>query len=87
VDFSNDLSAFATHPPSLRSVFQLGFPCRTAPADLLSNLPIEQGLKIIIVTAKPHLADYHLPNPVIKAYATTFYLKRKFVLARTENRD
>jgi hypothetical protein len=36
------------------------------------------------MTAKPHLADYHLPNPVIEAYATTLYLKGKFVLARTE---
>jgi hypothetical protein len=36
------------------------------------------------MTTKPHLADYHLPNPVIGACVTTFYLKGKFVLARTE---
>ena len=31
MDFSNDLSAFATHQPSLRSVLQLGFPAGRHP--------------------------------------------------------
>jgi hypothetical protein len=33
---------------------------------------------------KPHLTDYHLPNPVVEAYAMMFYHKGKFVLVRTE---
>jgi hypothetical protein len=42
VDFSNDLSAFATHPPSLRSVFQLGFRAGRYPRTY-SNPPIQSN--------------------------------------------
>jgi hypothetical protein len=81
VDFSNDLSAFATRPPSLRSVLQLGFRGGRHPRIYQSNRTRAEDP----MTTKPHLADYHLPNPVIEACVTTFYLKGKFVLARTES--
>jgi hypothetical protein len=40
-------------------------------------------LPTIVQAFKSHLSDYHLPNQVIEAYATTFYHGGKFVLVRT----
>ena len=44
---------------------------------------VEPDLPIIVRAFKSDLADYHLPDEVIEAYATTFYHKGKFVLVRT----
>jgi len=45
---------------------------------------VEADLPAIVRAFKSHLADYHLPEEVIEAYATTFYHKGKFVLVRTD---
>ena len=42
-----------------------------------SNLPAIRAFK-------SHLADYHLPDDVIAAYATAFSHKGRFILVRTE---
>jgi hypothetical protein len=42
-----------------------------------SDLPAIRALK-------SHLADCHLPDDVIDAYATAFYHKGKFIVVRTE---
>jgi hypothetical protein len=44
---------------------------------------VEPDLPTIVRAFKSHLADYHLPDEVIEADATTFYHKGKFVLVRT----
>jgi len=51
------------------------------PAEVLGT--VEPELATIVRAFKSHLADYHLPDDVIEAYATTFYHKGKFVLVRT----
>jgi hypothetical protein len=48
------------------------------PTEVESNLPAVVGV------FKSHLADCHLPDDVIDAYATAFSNKGKFVLVRTE---
>jgi hypothetical protein len=56
----------------------------------LQNLPIcgtggvESDLPTIVRAFKFHLADCHLPDDVIEAYATAFHHKGKFVIVRTE---
>ena len=45
----------------------------------LGCLPIDDG-----VAFKTHLADYHSPNDVTEAYATTFYHGGKFLLVKTD---
>ena len=37
----------------------------------------------IVRAFKAHLAEYHLPKEVIKAYATTFYHNGEFLLVKT----
>ena len=39
----------------------------------------------IVRAFKAHLADYHLPDEAIEAYATTFYHNGEFVLVKTDN--
>jgi hypothetical protein len=39
----------------------------------------------IVQTFKAHLADYHLPNEMIEAYATMFFHNGEFVLVTTDN--
>jgi len=46
---------------------------------------VEPDLLTVVRAFKAHLADYHLPDDVIEAYATTFYHKGKFVLVRTDS--
>ena len=38
----------------------------------------------IVRAFKTRLADYHLPDSVINAYATTFYHNGKFILVLKE---
>ena len=45
---------------------------------------VESDLPTIVRAFKSRLADYHLPDDVIEAYATALYHKGKFVLVRTE---
>ena len=45
---------------------------------------VESDLPTIVRAFKSHLADCHLPDDVIEAYATAFYHKGKFVIVRTE---
>jgi len=45
---------------------------------------VESDLPGIVGAFKSRLADYHLPDDVIEAYATAFYHKGKFILVRTE---
>ena len=45
---------------------------------------VESDLPSIARAFKSHLADCHLPDDVIEAYATAFYHKGKFILVRTE---
>jgi len=52
------------------------------PAEGLGS--VEPDLPTIVRAFKSHLADYHLSNDVIEAYAATFYHKGKFVLVRTD---
>jgi hypothetical protein len=52
------------------------------PAQVLGS--VEPDLSTIVRAFKSHLADYHLPDNVIEAYARAFYHKGKFVLVRTE---
>jgi len=42
---------------------------------------LNPDLPTIVRAFTSHLADYHLPDNVIEAYATAFYHKGKFVLA------
>jgi hypothetical protein len=35
---------------------------------------VKADLPAVVQAFKSHLADYHLPNQVIEAYATTFYI-------------
>ncbi len=46
---------------------------------------LNPDLPTIVRAFTSHLADYHLPDNVIEAYATAFYHKGKFVLA-SQNR-
>src|SRR3977135_2225512 len=48
------------------------------------NLIPRRDKQTIVRAFKAHLADYHLPNDVIEAYATTFYHGGKFVLVKTD---
>jgi hypothetical protein len=45
---------------------------------------VEPDLPTIVRAFKSHLADWHLPDDVVEAYATAFYHKGKFVLVRIE---
>jgi hypothetical protein len=45
---------------------------------------VQSDLPPIISAFKSHLADWHLPDDVVEAYATAFYHEGKFVLVRTE---
>ena len=48
------------------------------------NLLPKRDKHTIVRAFKARLADYHLPDDVIEAYATTFYHDGKFVLVGTE---
>jgi len=48
------------------------------------NLLPKRDKQTIVRAFKSQLADYHLPNEVIEAYATTFYHGGKFVLVTTD---
>jgi hypothetical protein len=52
------------------------------PAEGLDS--VQSDLPPIISAFKSHLADWHLPDDVVEAYATAFYHEGKFVLVRTE---
>jgi hypothetical protein len=52
------------------------------PAEGLGS--VETDLPTIIRAFRSRLANYHLPDDVIEAYATAFFHKGKFVLVRTE---
>ena len=45
--------------------------------------PPKSDLDTVVRAFKAHLAHYHLPKQMIKAYATTFYHNGEFVLVRT----
>ena len=83
VDFSNDLSAFATRPPSLRSVLQLGFRPGRHPRIYQSNRTRAEDP----MTTKPRLADYHLPNPVIEACVTDVLSQRQVRPSQNGDRE
>jgi hypothetical protein len=51
----------------------------------LNPKPDRHARHAIVQAFKAHLADYHLPNDVIEAYATTFYHNGEFILVRTDN--
>jgi hypothetical protein len=55
-----------------------------APGVPAEGLSSESDLATIVRAFKSHLADCHLPDDVIEAYATAFYHKGKFLLVRTE---
>jgi hypothetical protein len=57
-----------------------------APSIAKSDSPPEPDFDAIVRAFKTRLADYHLPNEVINAYATTLYHCGKFILVRTEFR-
>jgi hypothetical protein len=48
------------------------------------NLIPKRDKHSIVRAFKAHLADYHLSDDVVEAYATTFYHGGKFVLVRTD---
>jgi hypothetical protein len=45
--------------------------------------PRKPDLDTVVRAFKAHLAHYHLPKQVIKAYATTFYHNGEFILVRS----
>ena len=45
--------------------------------------PPKPDLDAVVRAFKAHLAHYHLPKDVIKAYATTFYHNGEFLLVRS----
>ena len=45
--------------------------------------PPKPDLDTVVRAFKAHLADYHLPKDVIKAYATTFYHNGEFLLVKS----
>ena len=51
----------------------------------LKPKPDRHARHAIVEAFKAHLADYHLPNDVIAAYATTFFHNGEFVLVRTDS--
>ncbi|HEY5706227.1 MAG TPA: hypothetical protein VIS96_11700 [Terrimicrobiaceae bacterium] len=51
-----------------------------------SSVTNERELRTVVQTFKSRLAEYHLPDEVVEAYATTFYHNGKFVLIRTHPR-
>ena len=65
------------------AVFAPGY----APAVVWGNAqpdsPPKPDHDTVVRAFKAHLADYHLPKEVIKAYATTFYHNGEFVLVKT----
>lgn len=46
--------------------------------------PRKPDLDTVVRAFKAHLAHYHLPKQVIKAYATTFYHNGEFILVRSQ---
>jgi hypothetical protein len=48
-------------------------------------LPPKPGQHAIARAFKADLAQYHLPDEMIEAYATTFFHNGEFVLVRTDN--
>ena len=46
--------------------------------------PLKPSQHAVVRAFKDHLADYHLPQNVIEAYATTFYHSGEFALVKTK---
>ena len=59
-----------------------GFAQPALASSVRSDLPTKPNIDTIIRAFKRHLANYHLPNDVINAYATTFHHDGKFVLLK-----
>ncbi len=65
------------------TVFAPGYAPAVVWGDAGSASPPKADHDTVVRAFKAHLADYHLPKEVIKAYATTFFHSGEFILVKT----
>jgi hypothetical protein len=65
------------------TVFAPGYAPAVVWGDAKAASPPKADHDTVVRAFKAHLADYHLPKEVIKAYATTFFHSGEFILVKT----
>jgi hypothetical protein len=65
------------------AVFAPGYAPAVVWGDAQPASPPKPDHDTVVRAFRAHLADYHLPKEVIKAYATTFFHGGEFILVKT----
>ena len=66
------------------AVFAPGYAPAVVWGDAQPASPPKPDHDTVVRAFRAHLADYHLPKEVIKAYATTFFHGGEFILVKTD---